>query len=161
MACVLKAKEDVKRGHYADLPPAWKLFPCAHGTQGDLGPGGHACVAELSLLIATRRNGGTAPNKNLLASVRREVRGRVCVSLMRELADQIIFKFANSPRPGSPWTTGTRTPAFGRVAGAGAPLLRCAHAPRLTRCATAAFATRPRHEVGGPVPGAARARRAL
>ena len=98
--CPLAAAEAVKRAHYADTPPAWQLFPCGHGTQADMGPGAHACAAELARLIATRRNGGHPPTRSLLDSVTREVYGRLGFSVMRELADQIISSFAGSPRAG-------------------------------------------------------------
>ena len=98
--CPLEAAENVKRVHYGDLAPRWKFHPCAHGTQGDMGPGAHACVKELSRLIATRRNGGVSPPQRLLDAVRREVYGRLTVSLMRELADQIIKNFATDTRRG-------------------------------------------------------------
>jgi len=98
--CPLKAAELVKRAHYADLPRDWELFPCGHGTQGDMGPGGHACVNKLAALIAAHRNGGLQPARAALDAVRREVYGRLGCSLMRELADQIIKSFAGSPRAG-------------------------------------------------------------
>ena len=120
--CPLELEELVKRAHYVDLPPAWRLFPCGHGTQGDMGPGAHACVNELTLLIATRRNGGQPPARALVDAVRRELYGRLVLSLMRELADQIITKFGADPRVGlskdnayvhssyRPWAAGARSP---------------------------------------------------
>jgi hypothetical protein len=98
--CPLKAAEGTKREHYADLSAAWKLFPCGHGTQGDMGPGAHECTKELACLIATRRNGGTPPSSAFVGAMRREVYGRLGLALMRELAEQIISSFANSPRAG-------------------------------------------------------------
>ena len=65
-----------------------------------MGPGAHACVKELSRLIATRRNGGVSPPQRLLDAVRHEVYGRLTVSLMRELADQVIKNFATDTRRG-------------------------------------------------------------
>ena len=98
--CPLKAAEDAKHEHYADLPLAWKLRPCGHGTQGDMGPGAHACVNALALEIATRRNGGVLPPRDWVDSVRRELYGRLVLSMMRELANQILSKFSASPRAG-------------------------------------------------------------
>ena len=98
--CPLKAAEDAKHEHYADLPLAWTLRPCGHGTQGDMGPGAHACVNALALEIATRRNGGVLPPRDWVDSVRRELYGRLVLSMMRELANQILSKFSASPRAG-------------------------------------------------------------
>ena len=99
--CPLLSAERAKREHYADLPPAWKLFPCGHGVilpqarrhtsrghvtrlrrlkvaQGDMGPAGaHECADELARLIATRRNGDTPPRRDFVGTVRREVYGRL------------------------------------------------------------------------------------
>jgi hypothetical protein len=98
--CPLETAEDVKFAHYADLPLAWTLRPCGHGTQGDMGPGAHACVNALALQIATRRNGGVLPPRDWVDSVRRELYGRLVLSMMRELANQILSTFSGSPRAG-------------------------------------------------------------
>ena len=65
-----------------------------------MGPGAHACVAELSRLIAARRNGGEPARRQLQDSVRRELYARLGTAVMRELADQIISAFAAKPRAG-------------------------------------------------------------
>ena len=99
-ACPLKEAETIKRAHYADTPPSWEFFPCAHGMSGDMGPGAHECAGVFARLIATRRNGGQPPARQLLESVRRDVYARLGSAVMRELADQLITAFAGNPRDG-------------------------------------------------------------
>ena len=117
--CPLEAAEHVKLVHYADLPLAWTLRPCGHGTQGDMGPGAHACANALALQLATRRSGGITPTRDYVDVVRREVYGRLGVSLMRELANQIIATFGGNPRAGLTKTNAYVHSAF-RAGGIGA-----------------------------------------
>ena len=54
----------------------------------------------LALEIATRRNGSVLPPRQWVDSVRREIYGRLVLSMMRELANQILSTFSGSPRAG-------------------------------------------------------------
>jgi len=60
-AAVLAAAEADKEAHYADTPPPFVFFAFAAGMETNLGPGASQLLSDLSMRIATRRNGGEQP----------------------------------------------------------------------------------------------------
>ena len=95
--CPLAAAEEDKAAHYVGTPDPFTFYPFAAGTLTELGPSAAACLAELTQLIARRRNGGQEPSRLLLASVQRYVRIRVGRAIMKHLAWQLCSSFLNSP----------------------------------------------------------------
>jgi hypothetical protein len=81
---------------------------------------GKRFLTDLGRALACRRNGTATPHPRHLAAATREVRARVGVALMRELADQIAGSIAGSPHAAlagatryvhTAWRAGARQPA--------------------------------------------------
>ena len=80
--------------HYPDVPPGFTLCPMGLTTQSSCGALGKRFLTDLGRMLACRRNGTATPHPRHLAAATREVRARVGVALMRELADQIAGSIA-------------------------------------------------------------------
>ena len=106
--------------HYPDVPPGFVLCPVGITTQASCGALGKQLLSDLGRMLACRRNGTATPHPRHLAAATREVRARVGVALMRELADQIAGSIAGSPHAAlagaaryvhTAWRPGARQPA--------------------------------------------------
>ena len=89
--------EAVKKVHYSDPPPGFTLRPVALTTQASCGEMGQMYMKELGLALARRRNDTADPRPRQAAAAVREVRERIGVALMRELADQLAMSIAPGP----------------------------------------------------------------
>ncbi len=103
--------------HYPDVPPGFTLSPVGFTVQATCGALGKQFLTDLGRTLACRRNGTATPHPRHLAAATREVRARVGVALMRELADQIAGSIAGSPHARATryvhtaWRAGARQPA--------------------------------------------------
>jgi hypothetical protein len=117
---VVDDAEAAKVAHYPDVPPGFTLSPVGFTTQATCGALGKRFLTDLGRMLACRRNGTATPHPRHLAAATREVRARVGVALMRELADQIAGSIAGSPHAAlagatryvhTAWRAGARQPA--------------------------------------------------
>ena len=92
-------EEAVKLAHYPDVPPAFTLSPVVLTTQAGCGTKGQEYLSVLGLALARRRNDTADPRRRQVAAAVREVRERVGVALMRELASQLSASFTGMPHP--------------------------------------------------------------
>jgi hypothetical protein len=121
-AAVLAAAEADKEAHYADTPPPFVFSAFAAGMETNLGPGASQLLSDLSMRIATRRNGGEQPKERLLQSVKRRARARVGRAIMAQLAWQVSSAFVASPSAALAGATRYRHSAWrGGGAGRAAP----------------------------------------
>jgi hypothetical protein len=74
-----------------------KLCPVALTTQCSAGTAGFQYLTRLGLALACKRNATATPGKWKVAACVREVRERVGVALMCEMADQLIDAMTTKP----------------------------------------------------------------